>query len=232
MIITDDNFASIVAAVEEGRGIYDNIRKTLQYLLASNSGELLLIAVAVMAGWPMPLLPIHLLWINLVTDGLPALCLAVDPIDPGVMRRPPRRAQEKITDAGFLFSMLLTGVLTAGSALAAFLIALQHEPVEVARTHAFTALVFAQLLCSFSYRSESRPVWRMSLWSNLPLAVVVGGSLGLQLWIQHNATLAGFLKTTLVSWGASLGLFTLALGALAVIEVVKWFRRRRCGRAV
>lgn len=90
MIITDDNFATIVAAVEEGRGIYDNIRKTLQYLLAGNTGELLLMTIAVVAGLPAPLLPIHLLWINLVTDGLPALCLAADPIDPDVMKRRPR----------------------------------------------------------------------------------------------------------------------------------------------
>ena len=83
MIITDDNFATIVAAVEEGRGIYDNIRKTLQYLLAGNTGELLLMTACVAANLPSPLLPIHLLWINLVTDGLPALCLATDPIDPG-----------------------------------------------------------------------------------------------------------------------------------------------------
>ena len=90
MIITDDNFATIVAAVEEGRGIYANIRKTLQYLLAGNTGELLLMTVCVIIGLPTPLLPIHLLWINLVTDGLPALCLATDPIDPDVMKHHPR----------------------------------------------------------------------------------------------------------------------------------------------
>ena len=108
MIITDDNFASIVAAVEEGRGIYDNIRKTLQYLLAGNCGELLLMTVCVVGGLPMPLLPIHLLWINLITDGLPALCLATDPIDPEVMKRRPRGRAESITDRGFLSTLLLT----------------------------------------------------------------------------------------------------------------------------
>ena len=106
MVITDDNFATIVAAVEEGRGIYDNIRKTLQYLLAGNTGELLLMTVCVVVGLPAPLLPIHLLWINLVTDGLPALCLATDPIDPDVMRRRPRRRSERITDRRFLRTMV------------------------------------------------------------------------------------------------------------------------------
>src|SRR5262249_35495012 len=90
IIITDDNFASIVAAVEEGRGIYDNIAKTLTYLLGGNAGELILMLVAALLGWPLPLLPVQLLWINLVTDGLPALALAADPIEPGVMERLPR----------------------------------------------------------------------------------------------------------------------------------------------
>ena len=89
MIIPDDNFATIVAAVEEGRGIYANIRKTLQYLLAGNTGELLLMTVCVIIGLPMPLFAIHLLWINLVTDDLPALCLATDPVDPDVMKASP-----------------------------------------------------------------------------------------------------------------------------------------------
>ena len=121
MIVTDDNFASIVAAVEEGRGIYDNIRKTLQYLLDGNCGELLLMTAAIVMGLPMPLLAIHLLWINLVTDGLPALCLATDPIDSDVMKQPPRRRNERITDGGFLGTMFLTGALTAGVSFAVYL---------------------------------------------------------------------------------------------------------------
>ncbi len=108
MVITDDNFASIVAAVEQGRGIYDNIRKTLQYLLAGNCGELLLMTACVIVGLPVPLLPIHLLWINLVTGGLPALCLATDPMDSEVMRCRPRRREERITDQGFLSAMLIS----------------------------------------------------------------------------------------------------------------------------
>jgi len=105
MVITDDNFATIVAAVEEGRGIYANIRKTLQYLLAGNTGELLLMTVCVVIGLPTPLLAIHLLWINLVTDGLPALCLATDPIDPDVMKQRPRTRSERITNPRFLGMM-------------------------------------------------------------------------------------------------------------------------------
>ena len=120
LIIADDNFASIVAAVEEGRGIYDNIAKTLGYLLAGNAGELLLMLMAGLIGWPLPLLPIQLLWINLVTDGLPALALATDPIDSDVLRRPPRRQNAQLIDRAFLRRIIGTGVLTAGVAMLAF----------------------------------------------------------------------------------------------------------------
>jgi Ca2+-transporting ATPase len=125
MIITDDNFATIVAAIEEGRGIYDNIRKTLQYLLAGNTGELLFMTVCVVIGLPTPLLPIHLLWINLVTDGLPALCLATDPIDPAVMQRQPRRRSERMTNRSFLGTMLFTVCLTAGVTFAVYVYVLK-----------------------------------------------------------------------------------------------------------
>ncbi len=178
MIITDDNFTSIVAAVEEGRGIYDNIRKTLQYLLAGNTGELLLMTVCVVIGLPAPLLPIHLLWINLVTDGLPALCLATDPIDGEVMKQPPRKRNERITDGGLLRTMFLTGALTAGVSFSVYLYGLRSETPELARTHAFAALVFAELLRSFGARCETRPIWRMNLLSNFNLLAIVAVSTG------------------------------------------------------
>src|SRR6266487_5389140 len=111
MIITDDNFASIVAAVEEGRGIYDNIAKTLAYLLGGNVGELTLMCVAALVGWPLPLLPVQLLWINLVTDGLPALALATDPIEPGVLTRPPRHPEAHLLDRHFVQRIVFVGCL-------------------------------------------------------------------------------------------------------------------------
>jgi Ca2+-transporting ATPase len=230
MIITDDNFATIVAAVEEGRGIYDNIRKTLQYLLAGNTGELLLMTVCVGAGFPAPLLPIHLLWINLVTDGLPALCLATDPIDPDVMKRRPRHRLENITDRGFLPTMFLTGVLTAFVAFAVYDYALETGTTETARASAFAVLVFAELFRSFGARSETRPVWRIPLFANLNLVLVVAVSLGLQVWSQHNATLGRFLKTTFIPVGD--GLLLVAMGAipLLILEAVKVVSARARGR--
>jgi Ca2+-transporting ATPase len=227
MIITDDNFATIVAAVEQGRGIYDNIRKTLQYLLAGNTGELLLMTVCVIIGLPSPLLPIHLLSINLVTDGLPALCLATDPIDPDVMKRPPRPPSERLTNRSFLRTMFLTGFLTAGVAFAVYFYSLRTETVEVARTQAFTVLVFAELLRSFGARSETKPVWRISLFTNINLLVVVCASYGFQFWSHHNELLGRFLKSSPIPLTDGLVLVAIGIIPLVVLELVKSVRNAR-----
>jgi Ca2+-transporting ATPase len=227
MIITDDNFATIVAAVEEGRGIYNNIRQTLQYLLAGNTGELLLMTVCVVIGLPMPLLPIHLLWINLVTDGLPALCLATEPIDPDVMKRQPRAPSERITNRRFLRTMAFTGLLTAGIAFAVFHHGLKSGSVETARTSAFAVLVFAELLRSFGARSETKPVWQIPFFTNPALIVVVALSFGFQVWSQHNETLGRFLKTSGLPFTDFLLLAALGAIPLVVLEVVKVVRNAR-----
>ncbi|MFN0299750.1 MAG: cation-translocating P-type ATPase, partial [Burkholderiales bacterium] len=224
IIVTDDNFASIVAAVEEGRGIYNNIRKTLQYLLGGNTGELMLVTVCVVAGLPAPLLAIHLLWINLVTDGLPALCLATDPIDPDVMKHPPRPRSERITDGGFLGTMLFTGFLTAGVAFAVYLYGLRTETEEIARTHAFAVLVFAELLRSFGARSETQPVWRISLLSNINLAIVVAIAFSLQVLSHHNAALGSILKTSYISLADCFLLLAAGAVPLLILETVKVVR--------
>jgi Ca2+-transporting ATPase len=221
MIITDDNFATIVSAVEEGRGIYDNIRKTLQYLLAGNTGELLLMTVCVIIGLPIPLLPIHLLWINLVTDGFPALALATDPIDPDVMKRKPRHRSEKITDKKFLGMMFFTGILTAGTAFAVYAYMLQSSDVATARTYAFTVLVFEELLRSFGARSETKPVWKISLFSNIPLLGVVAVSVGLQVLSQHSEFLGTFLKSTEIPFSTMAALFAIAAVPLIILQIVK-----------
>jgi Ca2+-transporting ATPase len=227
MIITDDNFATIVAAVEEGRGIYANIRKTLQYLLAGNTGELLLMTICVVIGLPTPLLPIHLLWINLVTDGLPALCLATDPIDPDVMKRHPRHRSERITNRSFFRTMFLTGFLTAGVAFVVYLYMLKTGTAETARTYAFAVLVFAELLRSFGARSETKPVWRIPLFTNVNLVIVVVISFGLQVWSQHNAMLGRFLKTSSMPFTDCLLLLALGAIPLLVLELVKVVRAAR-----
>ena len=154
MVLTDDNFATIVAAVEEGRGIYDNIRKTLVYLLAGNAGELLLMLTASLLGLPLPLLPLHLLWINLVTDGLPALALVMDPPVPGVLDRPPRSAAEPMLGRFEWTRVLWVGALEASLVLTVFLAKLGEGDVARARSLAFSTLVFCELFRAFAARSR------------------------------------------------------------------------------
>lgn len=221
MIITDDNFATIVTAVEEGRGIYDNIRKTLQYLLAGNTGELLLMTVCVGVGLPTPLLPVHLLWINLVTDGLPALCLATDPIDADVMTRHPRSPSERIANRSFLRTMFLTGFLTAGVALAVYVYVLRTGTTERARTYAFAVLVFAELFRSFGARSALKPVWRIPLFTNVNLVLVVAISFGLQVWSQHSETLGRFLRTSSMPLADCFVLLAVGAIPLLALELAK-----------
>ena len=230
MILTDDNFATILGAVEEGRGVYDNIRKTLQYLLAGSTGELLLMGTCVIIGLPTPLLPIHLLWINLVTDGLPALCLAADPIDSDVMKRHPRPDTERIMTPSFVRTMLLTGVLTAGVAFAVYAYVLQTGTTAEARTAAFAVLVFAELFRAFGARSATKPLWRIAPFLNRHLLAVVVVSFGLQIWSQHSAAFGRFLDSTPLSFTDCFVLLALGAIPLVVLEAVKvvgnaWSRR-------
>jgi len=226
LVITDDDFTTIVAAVEEGRGIYDNIRKTIAYLLAGNAGELLLMAVCVIVGMPLPLLPVHLLWINLVTDGLPALCLASDPIDPAVMAQRPRAAGASLINRRFLLLTLGTGMLTALVSFAVFWNALQHESVETARTHAFSVLVFAELLRSFGARSDTRFLWEIGLGTNLRLLAVVVLSIALQIASHHIDWLGQILRTTHVPLIDCFTLLLIGAIPLVVLEFSKiWLRR-------
>ena len=226
MIITDDNFATIVAAVEEGRGIYSNIRKTLQYLLAGSAAELLFMTLCVVIGLPTPLLPIHLLWINLVTDGLPALCLATDAIDPDVMKRRPRQRSESITNRSFIRTMALTGLLTAGVTFAVYCHALNTGTEAMARCSAFAVLVFAELLRAFGTRSETKPIWRISLFTNFNLVIVVAVSFSLQVWSQQSVTLGRLLKTSPMSLFHCMLLLAIGAIPLFVIEAVKVWRLR------
>ena len=221
MIITDDNFATIVAAIEEGRGIYENIRKTLQYLLSGNSGELLLMAICVIAGLPSPLMPIHLLWINLVTDGLPALCLATDSTHTDAMKRAPRNASEKLTNASFVWTMIATGLLTASVSLLAFLYTLQTSSIEYARSSAFTVLVFSELMRALGARSSTLPMWRMVPLVNLQLGAVIAISIAVQFWSLSSQTLGTVLKTPSTSVQGCLVLFALGCLPMLVLELAK-----------
>ncbi|MCC6243495.1 MAG: cation-transporting P-type ATPase, partial [Gemmatimonadaceae bacterium] len=227
MIITDDHFATIVSAVQEGRGVYANIRQTLQYLLAGNTGELLLMTVCVVIGLPAPLAPIHLLWINLVTDGLPAFCLATDPIDPDVMTQPPRRRSQPIADRRFWFALLLTGSLTAVITFVVYRHMLGSARPEAARSYAFTVLVFAELLRAFGARSATKSIWQMRPLVNVPLVIAVAVSIVFQLSMGHSEVISRVLKTTHMPFAD--GALLLAIGAipLVALELLKIARRAR-----
>lgn len=180
VVLADDNFASIVAAIREGRGIFDNIRKALVYLLAGNAGELMVMFFAAIAGWPVPLLPLHLLWINLVTDGLPALSLVMDPPEADVMRRPPRSPTEPMLRWREWRKVLLLGSLEAAVTLAVFAWAHAHRNEAEARSLAFAVNVAAQVLSVVASRSTTRVFWLTGVFSNLTLLTVVAASLGAQ----------------------------------------------------
>lgn len=215
-----------VAAVEEGRRIYDNIQKTLQYLLAGSTAELILMAICVILGLPTPLLPIHLLWINLVTDGLPALCLATDPIDPDVMKRAPRSHLAGIADPKFLRTMFFTGSLTATVTFGVYFYALRTQTHELARSYAFATLVFAELLRAFGARSKTKPVWRIPPFGNRKLVLVVALTFGLQLLSQHNTLLGQFLRIPAIPLTEGLWLIAVGLIPMLGIEAMKVLRNQ------
>ena len=181
LILMDDNFATLVSAVKEGRVIYQNIRKFIRYLLSCNIGEVLTMFLGILMGLPVVLLPIHILLINLVTDGLPAIALGLDPAEKDVMKRPPRRASDGIFAGGLLTTILFRGALIGLTTLAVFLHFYQTGDVALARTGAFLALVFAQLIHVFECRSEEKTIFGINPFRNVKLifAVLISASIAL-----------------------------------------------------
>jgi len=229
MIITDDNFASIVAAVEEGRGIYDNILKFMHYLLSCNTGEILVMLLAALGGLPAPLLPIHILWVNLVTDGLPALALGVDPADPGIMTRPPRDPAEPVVDRRRGVLMLLQGGFIAACTLMAFCLVnyMENEGLARARTAAFAVLSCSQLFHAFNCRSQTRSLFALGVFSNPKLLLATGISFLLQIVVITLPFLDVIFKTEPLSAMDWLLVLTLSSLPLWAMEAVKWFQRQR-----
>lgn len=226
MVLADDNFASIVAAVSEGRGIYDNIQKTVVYLMAGNVGELVVMLGAAMGGLPLPLLPIQLLWINLATDGLPALALVMDPVEPDILGRPPRPQGQPMLGRPEWIRILSTGLLQGAVTLAVFAWALHAEGVEQARNMAFTTLVFGELFRAFAARSRTRTFWQVGVLSNLRLLGVVLGSAAVQVGMHHVGFAQTFFDLAPISLGDCLESIGLGLIPLAVVEISKLVRRR------
>jgi Ca2+-transporting ATPase len=227
MVLSDDNFASIVAAVQEGRGIYDNIRKTLIYLLAGNTGELLVMLVAALLGLPLPLLPLHLLWINLATDGLPALALAMDPPEADILRRPPRAPTEPILGRTEWINIVWTGLLQAAVTLGVFAWALRARDLAEARNLAFTTLVFGELFRSFASRSPTKLFWEVGAFTNLRLLAVVVASVLVQIGIHHIGGLERLFQIRELSLEDCALTVAFGLIPVTVLELTKLARRGR-----
>jgi P-type Ca2+ transporter type 2C len=230
MVLTDDNFASIVAAVREGRGIFDNIRKALVYLLSGNVAELAVMLVAALAGLPPPLLPLHLLWINLVTDGLPALALVMDPADPDVMRRGPRPGSEPMLGRPEWLRVIGPGLLEGTLALATFVLVLRTHGEGTARSMAFAVLVFTQLLRVFASRSPTRLFWEMGTFSNLTLLAVVGTSVAAQITLHALPWTRGLFRLEPLAaddWALALGLGFVPVSVLELLKLARRLRRPR-----
>lgn len=226
LVLLDDNFATIVRAVREGRRIYDNIRKFVRYALTGNSGEIWVIFLAPLLGLPIALLPIHILWINLVTDGLPGLALAREPAERGVMQRPPRPPQESLFAHGLWQHVLWVGLLMAGLCLGLQAWALSngnaHGPSIV-----FTTLTLAQMAHVLAIRSERDSLFTLGLRSNLALLGAVLLTLALQLATLYVPALNPIFRTVPLS-ALELGLcFGAATLVLLAVELEKLLKRRR-----
>ena len=179
MILTDDNFASIVAAVEEGRIIFSNIKKFVYFLLSCNIGEILLVFVSILLNLPVPLLAIQLLWLNLVTDSFPALALGVEKGEPDIMDRPPRDPNEAILDKRMLLGVSFQSLAVAGASLAAYLTALGAYGVEnivEVRTITFTTLILSELLRAYSSRSQKYTLFKIGFFSNKKMLLATAGA--------------------------------------------------------
>ena len=226
MTLTDDNFASIVAAVEEGRGIFSNIKKYLMYLLSSNIGEIGLMAGATLVGLPLPLTAVQILYVNLATDGLPALALAVDPPERGLMQQPPRDSRKGIFTRPVILLMLAGGVWSAIVNLGLFVWALNSgRPVAEAMTMTFVSLVLIQFFKAYNFRSDRHSVLR-DPFANKWLNLAIGWELIMLVLILYIPILERIFGTVALPLNDWLIIIAAALTISPVLELTKWMERR------
>ncbi|MGZ8250796.1 MAG: calcium-translocating P-type ATPase, PMCA-type [Methylophilaceae bacterium] len=225
MVLLDDNFATIVHAVRYGRCLYDNIRKFIRYAVTTNSAEILTIFLAPFLGLPIPLLPTHILWINLVSDGLPALAFTAEPAERGIMRRPPRPPQESLFANGMWQHMVWVGLLMAGLTLAAQAWA-YHTGSAHWQTMAFTVLTVSQLGHVLAIRSEKESLFSIGLFSNRPMAAAVSVTFILQMATIYVPAFNPIFKTAPLSMGELAICLALSSVVFIAVEIEKWLIRR------
>lgn len=234
LILADDNFATIIAAVREGRSIFQNIRLAISYLLIGNLAEIAVVLGAIMLGIPLPLMAAHLLWINLVTDALPALTLVAEPLSPGIMLRAPRPLKESILGRAEWRLILWVGLLEASVILGLYWYLLREHDAPYARNIIFTSFVFSQLLRSFGARSTTRLFWEVGAFSNLWLLAVVLVTAALQISLHYIPLAQGMFQLRPLSSGDIFYILPAALVPISVIEVKKLVQRAlrvKSGRA-
>ena len=220
MVLLDDNFASIVNTIEEGRGIYDNIKKFVEYLLSSNLGEILVIFAAILLGFPLPLIAVHILWINLTTDGLPALALSVDPLEQGIMERKPRKKESQIFSKNIVLRMAAVGIIMCAGTLALFKLYDPANNLIYAQTMAFSTLMMFQMFNVFNCRSERNSLFKIGVFSNKYLMGAIAVSILLQVMVIHTG-LGAFFKTTPLSMVDWAYVFLVSSTVLLFGEIIK-----------
>jgi len=225
MILLDDNFATIIRAVREGRRIYDNIRKFVKYIMTCNSAEIWTIFLAPLIGLPIPLLPIHILWINLVTDGLPGLALAAEKAEKDVMQRPPRSTSESLFAHGMAYHIAWVGLLMAGVTLGTQALATYHHN-DHWQTMVFTVLSLAQLGHVMAIRSEKEFLLKIGLFSNLQLLVIVFLTFLLQVAVIYLPFANNILKTTPLSLSELLLCIAISAVVFHAVELEKWIKKK------
>ena len=229
MVLTDDNYASIVSAVEQGRVIYSNIRKFVYYLLSCNLAEIAIIFLATLAGLPSPLTAIQLLWLNLITDGAPALALGVETGDPDIMDKPPRPPTEPIINRQMLIGIVVQTIAITSITLLAYWIGLKTHPeaAEFAKTMAFVTLSFSELLRAFTARSENYPILKIGVFSNRSMNWAVVSSFVLLLAVVYTPFLNTIFDTVPLDWTQWQVILPLLFVPAVAAEVTKWFLSRR-----
>lgn len=196
LVLLDDNFATLAKAVKEGRVIYQNIRKFIRYLISCNIGEVCCMLFSMLMGWPVVLLPIQILFVNLLTDGLPAMALGLDPAEDGVMHRPPRNPKEGVFSDGLGFTVAVRGVAIALSTLASFSVLWgQTGDLTLARTGALFTLIFTQLMNVFECKSETLPFWKIHLGNNKKLILAALSSLTCLILVMALPVFQGIFHT-------------------------------------
>jgi Ca2+-transporting ATPase len=224
MVLTDDNFATIVSAVEEGRRIYDNILKAIQFLLSTNIGEIFLLLVTSIFNLGNPLLPIHILWVNLVTDSLPALALSVDPAEKGIMNRKPRNSKKGFMTNGMVWRVMYQGIMIGVIPLAAFIIGRNEQGVALGQTMAFATLMFAQLVHVRNLHSNTKSSLAISPLKNLSLIGAIAVSAGLALIVLLIPPIRDAFSLTAMDGKHWLAVVLMSLIPLLVVDIFKLFR--------